>query len=720
LGRGGCGEVWKATGPGGFPVAMKFVRLGDQAAAVELRSLDLMKQLRHANLLSVFGAWQNHDLLIIAMELGERTLLDRLQEAVKKQKLPGVPLAELFDCMRDAARGIDYLNGPRPGPDGQPGQGVQHRDIKPANLLLVGGSVKVADFGLAKLLNRSVVSNTGHLTVGYAAPESFRGKTSGRSDQYSLAVTYCHLRANRLPFMGDAAKVMIGHMSLPPDLTMLPEAERPVVARALAKEPDARWPSCRAFVQALADAAAPSAVVPAPRAKVAAPAPAHLETRTTHENRTEPIPDSVPAGRRPTLWPWLTGAAVLLVLLAVQLGMALVNHPDPSKEEDNTRQAAVGPDRADKPRGKPDKDKPRDDPAKDKPRVDPPKGKPVDHLTPGREAVDKGDWDRALELLDKAVAADPSPEAYYQRGRAWAGKKDRAKALDDWTQALKLRPDFAAALRDRADAYVGLRRWDEAVTDAKEAIRLDGTDKLAYCHLARAHLGNRQPQMAQDAATEAIKIDANFALAYFLRGRARVALLNSNDALEDFSKGLELDPRDAGALTSRANLYFNKQEYNKAIKDCTDALALDDRDYSAYFIRGRARIHLGTYDKAIEDYDAALRLNPNDPAAYNNRGLAYYHDKQYDKALTDYTAAIRRDSRRALYYFNRANVYKAQKQYDKAIEDYTKIIGFEPGNAVAWRARGNAHLLNKDKDKADSDFKEADRLTGKVPAPAGG
>src|SRR5262249_26550509 len=160
---------------------------------------ELMKAIRHANLLSVSGAWQASGLLIIAMELAEGSLLDRLKEAVARGQ-PGVPAAELLEYMTDAARGIDFLNEARH--DLGPGQvgGVRHRDIKRANLMRVGGCVKVGDFGLAKLLSRAVASNPGHLTPGYAAPECFRGQTSDRPDQYSLAVSYCQLRGNRLPF----------------------------------------------------------------------------------------------------------------------------------------------------------------------------------------------------------------------------------------------------------------------------------------------------------------------------------------------------------------------------------------------------------------------------------------------------------------------------------------------------------------------------------------
>lgn len=250
LGRGGFGEVWKALGPGGVPVALKVVAL-EGGGEVEQRALGVIKAIRHPHLLPVFGIWQRGDRLIVAMELGERTLLDRYKEAVG-QGFAGIPAPEIHEHFADAARGLDYLNEPRHGSsDGSGAMAVQHRDIKPQNILLVGGCAKVADFGLARALEGSTSGHSGGMTPTYAAPEFFAGRTSSQSDQYSLAVTYCHLRGGRPPFTGSIEEVMNGHVSRPPDLSMLPESERPAVARALAKDPKDRWPSCRAFVEAL-------------------------------------------------------------------------------------------------------------------------------------------------------------------------------------------------------------------------------------------------------------------------------------------------------------------------------------------------------------------------------------------------------------------------------------------------------------------------------------
>ncbi len=250
LGRGGCGEVWKAIGPGGFELALKFVCLAESIGPLELRALQIIKDVRHPHLLATFGSWQVGRYLIIAMELAERTLLDRFRETAG-QGFPGIPAPEIHEHFLDAARGLDYLNEPRHPSGGAEPVGIQHRDVKPQNLLLVGGSVKVADFGLARILEHTQTSHTGSMTPAYAAPEFFKKQTSSQSDQYSLAVTYCHLRGGRLPFTGGMAEIMAGHLLEPPDLTMLPEGEREATARALAKEPRDRWGSCRALVDAL-------------------------------------------------------------------------------------------------------------------------------------------------------------------------------------------------------------------------------------------------------------------------------------------------------------------------------------------------------------------------------------------------------------------------------------------------------------------------------------
>jgi WD40 repeat protein/serine/threonine protein kinase len=299
LGRGGFGEVWQASAPGGFRVAFKFVSLAGRGAELELRALEVIRGLRHPNLLTIFGVWQTDDWLIIGMELADRTLHDLLQESARRGT-PGLEYRPLVRYSLEAARVIDYLNKPRHFLGGDRPVGIQHGDIKPQNILLLGEGVKVGDFGLVRVLEKALDRHSGGMTPHYAAPEVIEGRISRWSDQYSLAVTWCQLRGGRLPFTGTTAEVVQAHCFREPDLTMLPAAERPVVARALSKNPRQRWPNCRAFLRALAESSrsAPRVSRSLPPMAAAGP-PLPAARRTESLGPTAPDQEPPPAAR-----PW--------------------------------------------------------------------------------------------------------------------------------------------------------------------------------------------------------------------------------------------------------------------------------------------------------------------------------------------------------------------------------------------------------------------------------
>jgi hypothetical protein len=311
IARGGYGRVWRATAPDGRAVAVKVVDPGELNSRTELRAFRLLCAIRHPNLIAYREAVMVGRHLIIVMDLADRTAADRLAE-VKKAGGAGIPRDELMGYMTAAAAALDYLNGG--GPDRKP---IQHRDVKPGNLLLVGRELRVADFGLARTLERTVSTHTGSHTPLYAAPEFFKDRVSSRSDQYSLAVTYCELRGGRLPFAGSRERVLHGHLHDEPDLTMLPPAERPVVRRALAKTPHHRWRSCTEFVAALRDGPDPATVkreldadvsnVTLRRLYLAVRTPAQAEADRTASLRPGPLRALLPAlGRWLVVLPLVT------------------------------------------------------------------------------------------------------------------------------------------------------------------------------------------------------------------------------------------------------------------------------------------------------------------------------------------------------------------------------------------------------------------------------
>ena len=280
LGRGGYGEVWKAEAPGGLFKAIKFVygdleSSGDdsRAAEQELKALNRVKTIRHPFILTIERFDIIEGQLMIVMELADRNLWDRFHEC-RTQGLPGLPREELMRYMDECAEALDLMNSHYQ---------IQHLDIKPQNLFLVHNHVKVADFGLAKDFEGIRATVTGGVTPVYAAPETFEGWISRFCDQYSLAIVYQELLTGVRPFSGTNTRhLLMQHISAKPDVSPLPPHEREVVARALSKKPDDRYPMCCDFVKALRDS--PTAPTKSVSVAVSMPVDAPLETSRTVPN----------------------------------------------------------------------------------------------------------------------------------------------------------------------------------------------------------------------------------------------------------------------------------------------------------------------------------------------------------------------------------------------------------------------------------------------------
>lgn len=253
IGSGGYAEVWRARAPGGIDKAVKIVYgwYDDQLASQEMKALERIKDVRHPFVLSLERFEVVDGRLAILTELADMSLEQRAQQC-RAQGLPGIPRDELLRFLSDAAEALDYLSQRH---------SLQHLDIKPANLLISGNHVKVADFGLVKeLASRTQNSMVAGMTPTYSSPEMFDDAPSPHSDQYSLAIVYQEMLTGVLPFPGrTAAQLANQHLRSQPQLAALAEMDRPAIARALAKNPAERFPTCSAFMKALIEAANPLA-----------------------------------------------------------------------------------------------------------------------------------------------------------------------------------------------------------------------------------------------------------------------------------------------------------------------------------------------------------------------------------------------------------------------------------------------------------------------------
>ncbi len=254
IGRGGMAVVYRASDRRlNRPVALKILapELASDAAYRQrfLREMRAAAAVDHPNIVPVFDAGEADGALFIAMRYVDGQDVRTLLEAEHR-----LPAARATRLIAQAASALDEAHS----------RGLVHRDVKPGNMLI--GSAQpdhlyLSDFGLSKQrASSSPLTLTGQFlgTLDYMAPEQIEGHPiDGRADLYALACTAFEMLAGQPPFKRDEGlAVMWAQVSAPPPSLRalrpdLPPAVDQVMARALAKAPDARYPSCAAFARAL-------------------------------------------------------------------------------------------------------------------------------------------------------------------------------------------------------------------------------------------------------------------------------------------------------------------------------------------------------------------------------------------------------------------------------------------------------------------------------------
>jgi eukaryotic-like serine/threonine-protein kinase len=318
---GGMGEVWKANDSViGRTVAIKILKeeyMGDSGFRERFRAEARHAALvNHEGIANVFDYGEEEGSAYLVMELVPGEALSSILE---REKI--LPASRVLSIVAQTSSALHAAHQ----------AGLVHRDIKPGNLLITpDGSVKITDFGIARLADQVPLTATGQVmgTVQYLAPEQAGGKpASPATDIYSLGIVAYEALAGKRPFRGDSqvAIAMAQIKETPPELpASIPSAVRALVMSCMAKKPEGRPTSAQdlanaALALARGDDAVALALIPAQNASVE---PSSTKTSDTGSTDTSRVDHPRKLGRNFWLFSGI-GGVVAIALIATSLTVLL-------------------------------------------------------------------------------------------------------------------------------------------------------------------------------------------------------------------------------------------------------------------------------------------------------------------------------------------------------------------------------------------------------------
>ncbi len=247
----------------------------------------------------------------------------------------------------------------------------------------------------------------------------------------------------------------------------------------------------------------------------------------------------------------------------------------------------------------------------------------------------------------------PTAEDYFLRGGAFLLLGNPQGALASYTQAIRLKPNFAEAYSNRQKINVWQGNYRQAIADGNRALQL------------KPNLGD----------------------AYLFRGVAHFKLGNLRGQLADFNKLVDLNPYFAEPYSYRSYAHYLLGNYSKALTDAEEAVKLDTQSSWAYAVRGLARSKLGQAEAAIDDGSSAIQYDPDAVEGWHVRALIYLNLKDYRNAIASTNQAIKLNPKFVDAYMTRAAARLRVRDRKGAIADLNQAIALDPKNVNVKAAR---------------------------------
>jgi len=252
---------------------------------------------------------------------------------------------------------------------------------------------------------------------------------------------------------------------------------------------------------------------------------------------------------------------------------------------------------------------------------------PLEILRQSQEAFERRDFDKAVEMLSRAIEADPKlTPAYVLRGLANAARNKAEEAVADYSKAIDLAPDDERPRLLRATVYQMQRDFDKAIADFDFVIQKNPNDSeiIASRGICRAQKGDDDGALKD--FDEAVKVNPKNVHGWQLRGSAYGERGEKDKALSDFREAINVDPNNAATYLFRARLLLVEDDPAQALSDLEEVMR-----------------RVPDYPEAANDYAWTLATNPKDSIRNGRKAVEFAtkacHATDYKHAPTVDTLA---------------------------------------------------------------------------------
>ena len=243
--------------------------------------------------------------------------------------------------------------------------------------------------------------------------------------------------------------------------------------------------------------------------------------------------------------------------------------------------------------------------------------------------------------IQRADAPYPilSAEEYFRSGIKAGQRGQYPEAIEDLTEAIKLKSDYAEAYYFRGLTYISQGKLDQAINDFTEVTKLKSDYVEAFCFRGYTYYSKGEYDQAINDFTEAIKLKSDYVEAFCFRGYT----------------------------------YSLQGKYDRGITDLTEAIKLKSDYAEAYYFRGLTYISQGKPNQAINDFTEVTKLKPTLADAYYPRGIAWLYLQRWQEARSDLTTAKNMGQ----------DIIALFRRYDKSVANFEQRTGFKLPKYIA-------------------------------------